>query len=473
MADKTALDMRYLNVPLPEDLMKLKWGGDYERLISVIDRRLADETLPAPLRKRLQLERILAARIPSQYSYSYEEALELLRANIRDFKDKELETLWEENTADWIYINGRVQFHELFFENLMKTRDDYGARFLGTMEDNEKNAALLRENVRLMEEHGGRTVHMRLLTRLSLTPEAEKACMGKTAHVYMPLPVEYAQVRNLRLLGFEGTAGEPVSVDNGSYPQRTARFETVIRGGEVWQTEFEFDNETVFRNPDPSQVLFSQPSFYTGEEAPHIRFTPYLRELTRSVTEGEENPLLAAEKIYRFITSQVKYSFVRSYSTVEDIPEFTAANRKGDCGFQALLFITMCRIAGIPARWQSGLYATPLTVGSHDWAQYYVAPFGWLSADCSFGGSAFRQGDEKRRAYYGANLDPYRIPYASQFMHSFSREEEGLRDDPYDNQSGEVFCGGRFLRSGKEFTVEYRLETAEKCRFVKHLLHGL
>ena len=462
MADKTALDMRYLNVPLPEDLMKLKWGGDYERLISVIDRRLADETLPAPLRKRLQLERILAARIPSQYPYSYEDALELLRANIRDFKDEELETLWEENTADWIYINGRVQFHELFFDNLMKTRDDYGARFLGTMEDNEKNAALLRENVRLMEEHGGRTVHMRLLTRLSLTPEAEKACMGKTAHVYMPLPVEYAQVRNLRLLGFEGTAGEPVSVDNGSYPQRTARFETVIRGGEVWQTEFEFDNETVFRNPDPSQVLFSQPSFYTGEEAPHICFTPYLRELTRSVTEGEENPLLAAEKIYRFITSQVKYSFVRSYSTVEDIPEFTAANRKGDCGFQALLFITMCRIAGIPARWQSGLYATPLTVGSHDWAQYYVAPFGWLSADCSFGGSAFRQGDEKRRAYYGANLDPYRIPYASQFMHSFSREEEGLRDDPYDNQSGEVFCGGRFLRSGKEFTVEYRLETAEK-----------
>lgn len=462
MADKTALDMRYLNMPLPEDLVKLKWGGDYERLIRVIDRRLSDETLPEALKKRLQLERILASRIPSQYPYSYEEALALLRKNIRDFKDEELETLWEENTADWIYINGRVRFHELFFDNLMKTRDDYGARFLGTLEDNEKNASLLRENVRLMEEHGGRTIHMRLLTRLSLTPEAEKACIGKTVHVYMPLPVEYAQVRNLRLLGFEGTAGEPVSVDNGSYPQRTARFETVIRGGEVWQTEFEFDNETVFRNPDPSQVLFSQPSFYTGEEAPHIRFTPYLRELTRSVTEGEENPLLAAEKIYRFITSQVKYSFVRSYSTVEDIPEFTAANRKGDCGFQALLFITMCRIAGIPARWQSGLYATPLTVGSHDWAQYYVAPFGWLSADCSFGGSAFRQGDEKRRAYYGANLDPYRIPYASQFMHSFSREEEGLRDDPYDNQSGEVFCGGRFLRSGKEFTVEYRLETAEK-----------
>lgn len=462
MEDKAVMDMRYLTVPLPEDLTKLKWGGDYERLIRVIDRRLSDETMPEALKKRLQLERILAARIPSQYPYSYEDALALLRKHIRDFRDEELETLWEENTAEWIYINGKVHFHELFFDNLMKTREDYAARFLGTLEDNEKNAALLKENVRLMEEKGGRILHMRLTTKLSLTPEAEKACMGKTACVYMPLPVEYAQVKNFRLLGFKSAAGTIVSADRGDYPQRTARFETVIRGGEIWQTEFEFDNKTACNSPDPSQVLSIQPSFYTGEEAPHIRFTPYLRELTKTVTEGEKNPLLAAEKIYRFITSHINYSFVRSYSTVEDIPEFTAVNRKGDCGFQALLFITMCRIAGIPARWQSGLYATPFTVGCHDWAQYYVDPFGWLSADCSFGGSAFRQGDEKRRAYYGANLDPYRIPYASQFMHSFSKEEEGLRDDPYDNQSGEIFCDGRFLRFGKEFTVEYCLETEEK-----------
>lgn len=462
MEEKAVMDMRYLNVPLPEDLVKLKWGGDYERLIRVIDRRLSDETLPEALKRRLQLERILAARIPAQYPYSYEDALALLRKQIRDFRDEELEALREENTAEWIYINGEVYFHELFFDNLIKTREDYGARFLGTLEDNEKNADLLKENVRLMGEKGGRTVHMRLTTKLSLTPEAEKECMGKTACVYMPLPVEYAQVKNFRLLGFESAAGTFVSADRGDYPQRTARFETVIRGGEIWRTEFEFDNETPYHRPDPSQVLPVQPSFYTGEEAPHIRFTPYLRELTETVTEGEKNPLLAAEKIYRYITSQIKYSFVRSYSTVEDIAEFTAVNRKGDCGFQALLFITMCRIAGIPARWQSGLYATPLTVGCHDWAQYYVAPFGWLSADCSFGGSAFRQGDERRRAYYGANLDPYRIPYASQFMHSFSKAEEGLRDDPYDNQSGEVFCGGRFLRFGKEFTVEYHLETEEK-----------
>lgn len=213
--------------------------------------------------------------------------------------------------------------------------------------------------------------------------------------------MEYAQVKNLKICGFPGNVGAPVRIDEGSYPQRTAYFETVIKGGERWETEYEFDNITVYRQPDPGEVLPVQPAFYTQEEAPHIRFTPYIRELTREAVGEEKNPLLAAEKIYRFITSEVRYSFVRSYSTIYDIPEFTAVNQKGDCGFQALLFITMCRAAGIPARWQSGLYATPLSVGCHDWAQYYVAPFGWLSADCSFGGSAFRQKDEERREYYG------------------------------------------------------------------------
>ncbi len=43
------------------------------------------------------------------------------------------------------------------------------------------------------------------------------------------------------------------------------------------------------------------------------------------------------------------------YFLLDDIAEYCAVNQKGDCGVQALLFITLCRIVGIPARWQSGL----------------------------------------------------------------------------------------------------------------------
>jgi len=77
------------------------------------------------------------------------------------------------------------------------------------------------------------------------------------------------------------------------------------------------------------------------------------------------------------------YSFVRKYSTIINIPEYAALNFKGDCGIQALLFITLCRCVKIPAKWQSGLAVTPYHVGCHDWAQFYVEPYGWLFADPS------------------------------------------------------------------------------------------
>ena len=131
------------------------------------------------------------------------------------------------------------------------------------------------------------------------------------------------------------------------------------------------------------------------------------------------------------------YSFMREYFTIECIPEYCAINLKGDCGVQALLFITLCRMSGIPARWQSGLYATKYYTGCHDWAQFYVAPYGWVFADPSFGGSAWREGDKERWNYYFGNLDIFRMPANSEIQKEFIPEKKWLRIDPIDNQRGE------------------------------------
>ena len=42
-------DLEYLSVPLPEDVKKLKWYGDFERANHVIDMRLAKD-IPTALR---------------------------------------------------------------------------------------------------------------------------------------------------------------------------------------------------------------------------------------------------------------------------------------------------------------------------------------------------------------------------------------------------------------------------------------
>ena len=120
----------------------------------------------------------------------------------------------------------------------------------------------------------------------------------------------------------------------------------------------------------------------------------------------------------------------------ENISQYVAENLKGDCGFQALLFITMCRIAGIPARWQSGWYINPLMASPHDWALFYVKPYGWLPADLSFGGT--RRENEKLRSFYFGNLDGFRMVANSDFMKDFVPKPNFLRFDPTDNQLGEA-----------------------------------
>lgn len=132
---------------------------------------------------------------------------------------------------------------------------------------------------------------------------------------------------------------------------------------------------------DPAKVSEEQPDFCLEEQAPHIVFTPYLKELRDELAADETNPIILARRFYDFVTTKVMYSFMREYFTIECIPEYCAINLKGDCGVQALLFITLCRMSGISARWQSGLYVTKYYTGCHDWAQFYVAPYGWVFAD--------------------------------------------------------------------------------------------
>ena len=427
-------DLTSLAVPLPEDIEKLKWFGDFDRARRVIKLRLEKE-LPKMLRKRLEMELLILERLPQQYIYSTEEALRLLKDNLEDFTAQEMEALRDEGALEWIYVNGQVRYKDDILANLVKTRAYLASRVkdpaLTAMKF--KNFALLDETVKKMEEQGTMTCHFHIRSTLSIHPDWEKA--GKKVRVHLPVPIEYSQVKNFRLLKASGTMAKLAPAD---YPQRTAFFETNLAPGEKFMVEYEFDNHMAYVRPQAEDVLDSQPTFYTEEQYPHIRFTPYLRSLAGEIVGTETNPLIKARKIYDYITSHVMYSFVRSYFTITNIPEYMASGLKGDCGIQALLFITLCRIAGIPARWQAGLYATPLDIGSHDWAQFYIAPYGWLYADCSFGGAAYREKAYGRWDFYFGNLDPYRIPCNSDFQHEFTPPKLFTRNDPYDNQHGEA-----------------------------------
>ena len=135
-----------------------------------------------------------------------------------------------------------------------------------------------------------------------------------------------------------------------------------------------------------------------------------------------------------------------AYFSLENIAENCARSFSGDCGVLALLFLTMCRCAGIPAQWQSGFTAEPDFIGGHDWVRFYIAPYGWLYADTSYGTGAVRAENEERRKFYFGNLDPYRMVANNAFQKPFTIDKEHWRADPYDNQVGEIETSDRGLR---------------------------
>ena len=428
--------LSFMRIPLPEDVLKLKSFGDFEGAQKMIQHFLSKD-IPQSLRKRLEIEEdIIRVMGNDEYPYTYEEALEIMSSHLKDFKEEELRYLKEISAADWIYIDGTVHFQRRFYENLIKTRPDLAARVMVQDVDdaraNEQKQKLLNDNIKYMKEHGSRSVRIQIRATIKAKKEFEK--VGRKVRVHLPVPKICQQVSNIKILA---SSPEIAYTAPENAPQRTVYFETELQPDQEFMVEYAYDYHVDYVELDPARAAAKQPDFCLEEQAPHIMFTPYLRELRDELAGDETNPVILARRFYDFVTTKVMYSYMREYFTIDCIPEYCAVNQKGDCGVQALLFITLCRMSGIPARWQSGLYATEFYTGCHDWAQFYVEPYGWVFADPSFGGSAWRSGNTERWNYYFGNLDIFRMPANSEIQMDFMPEKKWLRGDSIDNQRGE------------------------------------
>ncbi len=439
-------DMEALCVELPEDIKKKKWHGDFEGAIRLIDLWL-EKDIPEQQKAKLRLERHILMILPKEYTLTFTEAFEQLQEIVPDITEEEFYQLKDEGKIDWMYVNGEERYFRRFLSTLRKVNPMIQAR--ERVAHKEKDPIDVLEKKELIDViqkvKQTKTVTYEFRIRASVKIKEESFQKG-LVRVHIPLPITCQQVKNVRIVA---TSSDNYTIAEETAPQRTICFEEELTKNKEFFVEYEYENTVHYVEPKPEEVKPVSLDLFQAElqeQLPHIRFTPYLTSLAHKLTKDETNPLLKAANIYDYITKKIEYSFMREYITIENIPEYAALGQKGDCGVQALLFITLCRIANIPARWQSGLYVTPYTAGSHDWAQFYIEPYGWLFADCSFGGSTVRDGDEERRRFYFGNLDPFRMPANSEFQMEFTPKKKFLRADPYDNQRGEVEYEDRGLR---------------------------
>ena len=162
-----------------------------------------------------------------------------------------------------------------------------------------------------------------------------------------------------------------------------------------------------------------------------------LAELAAKLTAGETNPYLKAKRIFRWINDHFPWASAREYSTIENIPEYVLDNRHGDCGQVSLLFITLCRISGIPAHFQSGFMMHPRAWNLHDWAEVYFEGVGWVPVDQSFGIPAFARNADEEYFFLGG-IDSWRMIVNTDYGMPLVPEKKYPRSETVDFQRGEV-----------------------------------
>ncbi len=427
--------MKYLRVPLPEDIAKLKLSGDFERALKLIDDRLHNPAVPQVMKNRLLAEKEIISRLPSEYPYSQSEGLALIQKEIPDFTEKELEYYMDRGDADWFMVNGQKHLQDSFFDSMKKVYPGIAARAGRPPASSE----LLDENIRAMKADGSAAWHVRLRHTLRIKDSSFEK--GKVL-VHLPVPAFCMNMKEIRILRTDPCECYVAPEDSES---RTVSFAADLSENRDFMVEYEYLSEVKYTDPDPADAVCG--SYEINDEEPELVRTELIRQLCEELRGEETNPLAIARRFYDFVTKNVIYSFMRQYITLGHIGEYCASRLRGDCGVQALLFIELCRCAGIPAKWQSGKYVTPDYAGNHDWAMFYVQPWGWLFADCSFGGSAWRAGALERHDYYFGNLDPFRMAANNGLLREFDPPKNHWRIDPYDSQNGEAEYEGRGLGS--------------------------
>ena len=431
--------IKHLHLGLPDDILRYKVNGDFDRAIKQIEYRISHGDLSEEMVDALRAQSEMMRRLPEEYPFSKEEAMGLLKTHIPDFTLEELQEKVLQGTIDWIYIKGQPHYFGRFFESLYKTDFDFQSRVItedfprGGIDPNQNGEHIFSDIKKAMAEKGELSKRIRI--RSSLRVKDEFFNKGERVRVHLPIPKACDQQRDIQIL--KVYPANPVIAPEDA-AQRTIYWEETMEENHEFLVEYSYIYTAKYTKislikPDPDQGKHD-----LGEKPPHIRFTPYLTSLGDRITQGLDSPLDKAKAIYNYITNEISYAFMPTYFCMENIAESCALNRRGDCGVMTLLFITLCRSQGIPAQWQSGLIARSDFCGAHDWARFHIEPYGWLVADPSFGVDAKTRGDEEKRGFYFGNLDPYRMVANSEFQADFIPSKEYWRCDPYDNQVGEI-----------------------------------
>jgi len=452
------------------DIKALIAAGEFTRAEGAI-RELLEENRSLPEQERLdwefELERMY--RIRKDFTKSRADLEEYIREYLPDASEENFRK-WEDSKAlEYMSIDGQKKYFNYAHYNLF--RIDKEAKAIKQAADQEKGTQKekefpldqhIAEVIEAATHTGSRYVEpARMRIKQSITIDANVVPPGETVRAWIPFPREIKN-RQLDIQILETSAPEYVISDKNDHLQRIIYFQQQSQRdqGLEFFVEYEYTAYGVYAPvtaekvlPLPEDDILKE---YLKEEPPHIIFTPELRDLSQSIVGEEQNPYRIAQKLFEWVDSNIPWASAREYSTIRNLSMYPYINRHGDCGIQTLLFITLCRLNGIPAKWQSGWEFQPPDDSMHDWGEIYFAPFGWLPMDVTYG---LRDSPEEAHKWFYVNgMDSYRLIFNDAVSQPFFPAKNHPRSETVDSQRGEVeWDGGNLYFDQWDWHLEWKV----------------
>ena len=282
----------------------------------------------------------------------------------------------------------------------------------------------------------------RMKVKYSITVKADAVPAGEKIRCWLPYPRQ--DVARQQDVVFVGANSDDYIFSHPDCAHSTLYMEKEAVADEptVFEEEFIYTIYGEYRPISAADVLPYDTTTelyrtYTAERDEHVIFTPQMRALSDSLTRGLTNPYDKVKAIFTWIASTFPWCGAREYSTIANIPEYVLQVKHADCGQKTLLLLTLCRIAGIPCHFQSGLITPPSGWNLHDWAEVYYEGIGWVPIDVSNGFMSLIKGTE-HEYFYLTGVDSYRLIVNQDFGMPLSPAKEYPRSETVDFQRGEV-----------------------------------
>ncbi|MCJ7446374.1 MAG: transglutaminase-like domain-containing protein [Bacteroidales bacterium] len=408
----------------------------------------------------------IAERINLDFSLSEDQFLRRLKEYAGVVSDSNL-AVWDKNKwLEWRMINGEKKYFDRAASNLVLLKmfyEDKEKQLLEISEDPEMVSRLVHIQ-KIVKESGNKTdpvlpVNMKITYTITVHPDVVPE--GEKIRCWLPWPKEnHPRQQKPELLT---TSNNNFIIAPDSAIHRSIYMEEVSHKGipSVFCVSFLYQSSGQYFDLAKLKILpYNKTSDiytkYTSEQLPHICFTENIRELADSITTRDDDPVTVVRKIYLWFKENIPWTGALEYSIMPNIPEYVTNNRRGDCGMQTFLFMSMLRYKGVPVRWQSGWKVPPGNKNLHDWCEVYYEGAGWVPVDISY--DLLPSENKVFKEFFISGIDSYRLIVNEGVAGQLYPEKQHLRSEPYDFQRGEVEWKGGNLYFDKwdyEMNIEY------------------